>query len=435
LKAGSERTENGVRFAKVWQRLLGVERTVVEAVLFDEDEGAVVVSVRPRKGATRRCGICGRRCPWEDRGEGRRRWRALDLGVIPVYLEADAPRVRCVEHGVIVAQVPWARHKGRHTTVFEDQCAWLAAHCSRSAVEELLRVAWRTVGAIVTRVVADAHGREDPLEGLVRVGIDEISYKKGHRYLIVVVDHVSGRLVWAAAGRDKATLNRFFDTLGKSRCAKLREVSADGAEWIAEVVHSRCLNARLVMDAYHVVSWATAALDEVRREVWNHARREAGDKALADQLKGCRYALWKNPEHLSGRQKNKLAWVAHTNRQLYRAYLLKEELRLAIPLKGEEGITLLKHWLWWASHCRIEAFVELGRKIRRHRIAVEAALRSGTSNALIESTNTKIRVLTRVAFGFRSPQALIAMAMLAVGGVCPALPGRATPITFELTPA
>ncbi len=311
-----------MRYAKLWQGLLGVERTVVEEVVFDEDEGAIVATVRPRKGATRRCGVCSKRCSWYDRGEGRRRWRALDLGAVPAYLEADAPRVRCAEHGVVVVAFPWARHKARHTRDFEDQCAWLAARCSRSAVEELMRIAWRTVGAIVTRVVADTHARHDPLEGLRRIGIDEVAYKKGHRYLIVIVDHDTGRLVWAAPGRDKATLNRFFDVLGKSRCARLREVSADAAEWIADVVHSRCLNARLVMDAYHVVSWATDALDEVRRDVWNHARRSLGDKVLADQLKGCRYALWKNPEHLTARQRGKLAWVARTNERLYRAYLL-----------------------------------------------------------------------------------------------------------------
>ena len=259
--------------------------------------------------------------------------------------------------------------------------------------------------------------------------------RKGHKYLIVIVDHDSGRLIWAAPGRDKKTLNKFFDLLGKSRSAMLTEVSADGADWIAEVVASRCLNAKMNMDAFHTVQWATDALDEVRREVWNQARREGGDQALADQLKGCRYALWKNPERLTGRQRNKLAWVAHTNDRLYRAYLMKEELRLAIHMKGEEGIALLAHWLGWVARCQIPAFVALGAKVRRHRIAIEASLRSGTSNALVESTNTKIRVLTRVAFGFRSPEALIAMAMLAVGGVCPELPGRDIPLALELAAA
>ena len=96
-----------MRFAKLWQKLLGVESTVVESVVFDEAEGVLVASVRPRKGATRRCGRCGRRCAWEDRGEGRRRWRTLDLGFIPTCLEADAPRVRCPEHGVTVVAFPW----------------------------------------------------------------------------------------------------------------------------------------------------------------------------------------------------------------------------------------------------------------------------------------------------------------------------------------
>jgi transposase len=333
--------------------------------------------------------------------------------------------VRCPDHGVIVASVPWARHRARHTTAFEDVVAWLATHCSRTAVEELMRVAWRTVGAIIARVVADAHDSLDPLEGVVSIGIDEISYKRGHRYLTVVVDHDTGRLIWAASGRDKATLARFFETLGPARAAGITDVSADGADWIAAVVAAHCVNATMSLDPFHLVQWATDALDEVRRQVWNQARR-SGNKGLAERLKGCRYALWKNPEGLTGRQAGKLRWVAYSNRHLYRAYLLKEELRLAVRTKGDDGIALLAHWLNWASHCRIPAFVELARRVRRHRQAIEDAMRTGISNALVESTNTKIRVLTRVAFGFKSPEALIAMAMLAVGGVCPDLPGRDT---------
>jgi hypothetical protein len=107
----------------------------------------------------------------------------------------------------------------------------------------------------------------------------------------------------------------------------------------------------------------------------------------------------------------------------------------AIRLTCEAGIELLAYWLNWASQCRIAAFVELARKVRRHRVAIEEALRSGTSNVLAESTNTNFRVLTWVAFGFRSPDALAAMATLAVGGVCPDLSGRASPFIFELTAA
>ena len=412
-----------MRGTRVWARLLGVERAIVEDVELQEVTGALVVSVRLQRRDRSRCGLCRRRSPGYDAGEGRRRWRALDLGTTQAYLEAEAPRVRCPGHGVVVAHVPWARHGAGHTGAFDDQVAWLAAHTSKSAVGELVRVAWRTVGAIVTRVVADARAVRDPLAGLRRIGIDEISHRRGQRYLTVVVDHVTGLLVWAAQGRSEATLEGFFDELGPERSAALTHVSADAAEWIERVVARRAPAAVRCTDPSHVVAWATEALDAVRREVWNVARR-GGETTLAKDLKGARFALWKNPEDLTQRQRAKLAWIAATNEPLYRAYLLKEQLRAVFALRGEAGMRLLEAWLEWARRCRIPAFVELARKIAKNRAGIEAALLHGLSNARVESVNTRIRLLTRIAFGFRSPRALMALAMLTLGGFCPPLPGR-----------
>ncbi|MGC8488947.1 MAG: ISL3 family transposase [Clostridia bacterium] len=413
-----------MRSVRIWARLVGVERAVIEDVDFDEETQALIVSVRPRKKAKRRCGVCGRRCPLYDQGEGRRRWRALDLGVIRCYLEADAPRVRCPEHGVVVAQVPWARHGAGHSYAFDDMVAWLAVHTSKSAVCQLMRITWRTVGRIVTRVVAAAQQQRDPFEGLRRIGIDEISYKRGHRYLTVVVDHDSGHLVWAAPGRDSQTVQRFFDLLGPERCALITEVSADGAAWIAQAVAIACPNATLCVDPFHVVSWASDALDEIRREVWNAARRQ-GQKAVASQFKAARFALWKNPEHLTDRQRATLAEIAKTNRPLYRAYLLKEQLRQVFHVPPDDALPLLDHWLAWARRCRLKPFVELAKTIKAHLAGIRAAVTRGLSNGRVEAVNTKIRLLTRVAFGFRSPEALIALALLNLGGFCPTLPGRA----------
>ena len=120
----------------------------------------------------------------------------------------------------------------------------------------------------------------------------------------------------------------------------------------------------------------------------------------------------------------KLAWIARHNRRLYRAYLLKEELRACFSVKGEAGVAMLHAWLRWAARCRIEPFVELGKRIRKNLAGIEAALRNNLSNALIESTKTKLRLLTRMAFGFASPDALIALALLDRGRYCPPLPGR-----------
>jgi transposase len=415
-----------VRSARLWKRLLGVEHNVIEQVSYHEDAQAVVACVRPTRSRRRRCGVCARRCPGYDQGEGRRRWRALDLGVIQAFLEADAPRVTCSQHGVVVAGVPWARHGAGFTRAFEDTAAWLAVHTSRSAVAELLRITWRTVGRVCARVAAAQATTVDRLTGLGRIGIDEISHRKGQRYLTVVVDHDTGRLIWAAPGRDEDTLEGFFDLLGPQRCQRVELVSADAAGWIASVVARRCPQARICLDPFHIVAWATDALDAVRRDTWNAARK-GGDATLAKELKGARFALWKNPERLTARQRGKLARIAEVNRQLYRAYLLKEQLRLVFRVKGPRAVALLDAWLSWARRCRIPAFVALAAKITRHRAGIVAALTERLSNALVESINTKLRVLMRVAFGFHSPQALIGLAMLALGGLCPPLPGRTRP--------
>ncbi len=303
-----------MRDVSLWRALLGVEKTVIERVEFDEDAELLVARVRAVRRAQGRCGLCQRRSAGYDGGEGRRRWRTLDLGTIRAVLEADAPRVTCRVHGVVVASVPWARHGAGHTYAFDEAVAWLATQSSKSTVTALMRIAWRTVGSIITRVWADVDAGGDRLDGLARIGIDEISYKKGHKYLLVVLDHDARRLVWAAPGRTSATVRQFFDLLGADRCAQITHVSADGADFIDTIVAQACPGAVRVADPFHVVKWATEALDEVRREAWNDARklartepkrghgrpradapaRPGSERAVA--LKGARYSLWKNPE-------------------------------------------------------------------------------------------------------------------------------------------
>ncbi len=433
----------------LWRHVLGLaafgRSVVIDTVEFDPDAEELIATVRQRRNARRRCGVCGRRSPGYDQGrsaEGPRRWRGLDLGTIRVFLEAEMHRVSCRDHGVVAVQVPWARHGSWFTRDFEDTVGWLACATSKSAICALMRIEWRTVGSIVTRIQAEIDTQVDRFAGLRRIGIDEISYKRGHKYLTIVVDHDTGNLLWAANGRNKATLDKFFELLGEQRCGEITHTSADAAPWIAKSINEHCPQAIRCADAFHVVAWATNALDELRRQAWNDARqaaraepkrgrgRPAGEAPprpatdRAESLKGARYALWKNPENLTAHQQAKLAWVAKTDPRLHRGYLLKEGLRFVFQIKGDAGKEALDRWLTWAQRCRIPAFVELGRKIRRHRQEIDAALEHRLSNALIESTNTKIRVLTRMAYGFKSPEALIALAMLSLGGHRPDLPGR-----------
>ncbi|MGH3598901.1 MAG: ISL3 family transposase [Pseudonocardiaceae bacterium] len=407
--------------------MLGVENTVIESVDLEPDGGGgeqLIARVRPKGQTGSRCSRCGRRCPGYDVSKEPRRWRGLDLGTTQVYLQATTRRVACPTHGVVVAAVPWARPGSRFTTAFEDTAAWLVCHATLSVVAVLLRIAWRSVSGIVARVVTERADATDRLAGLRRIGIDEISYRKGQRYLLVVTCHDTGRLVWAGKDRTKETLGRFFDDLGAERAAALTHVSADGAEFIHAVVAARAPRAVLCLDAFHVVAWATKALDEVRRGLAAQLRR-GGRADEASTIKNTRWALLKNPRSLSTDQRSTLAGIAATNGPLYRAYLLKEQLRAVFQTHDLAAAKpLLIGWLAWAQRCRLPAFVKLAKTIKKFRELILNAVEHGLSNARSEATNVHLRLLTRRSYGL-SPESLMAMAQLTRGGLCPPLPDRA----------
>ncbi|MGH3625298.1 MAG: ISL3 family transposase, partial [Sciscionella sp.] len=281
---------------------------------------------------------------------------------------------------------------------------------------EFLRTTWKSVHAMVERVVTD-------LAGLRRIGIDEIAYRTGQRYLTCVLDHDTGRLVWAREGRNSAVIGEFFDELGADRATRLTHVCADGAEWIHTPVAERAPQAVLCLDPFHLIAWATKALDKVRRALWNTLRGN-GHAEAASEVKGTRWAVLKNPEDLTGDQRTTLAAIATTNHRLYRAYLLTEQLRAVFAVKGKPGRVLLAGWIAWATRCRIPEFTALAKTIKHYRHLIHNTLDHELSNARAEATNTHLRVLTRRAYGFHTPQALISMAMLTRGGLCPPLPGR-----------
>lgn len=417
----------------LFRGVLGVENTVVEDVTH-EPSGTVVVAVRPTARQRDRCGRCHRRAPGYDTGDGRRRWRSLDLGVAMCFLEADAPRVRCPDHGVVVAHVPWAVHGAGHTHAFDRQVAWLAVRSSKSTIAELMRIAWRSVGAIVTRVYDQAVATElaagrDGLEGLRRIGIDEISYRRGQLYLTVIVDHDTGFLVWAQPGRDKATLRRFFDDLGPERSSQLTHVSADQASWIKDVVTQRAPAAIQCADPFHIVQWANKALNTVRAQIWREVRAAGATRKNGTEqgrqrrdstgdaraLAHSKWALIKNPENLSPRQNARLDWIAATHPHLWEAYRLKEGLRLALRLNDHDGHLALDEWLHDATTSNVPAFAHLATRIKAVEPRIKATQTHHMTNARVESINTKIRLLTRIAYGFHGPEPLIALAMLSLG--------------------
>jgi len=415
-----------VRKTKLWKKILGVEHLVFEDGGIGAGRGGgdvLVLRVRPDRSRKNRCSRCGRRCPRRDDGDGRRRWRALDAGTLMCFLEADAPRVACPRHGVVVAAVPWARAGARFTAAFEDQAAWLCAQMPWTQVAVLLRTTWRSLQGIVERVTAELAGGRDRLAGLRRIGIDEKAWRKGHRYITVIVDHDTGRLVWAAEGRNQETLRKFFDELGPERSALLEQVSADGAEWIHDVVAEMAPGAVICLDPFHIVKWGTEALDKLRRRMAAELRA-SGKDGQASTIKGTRWALVKNPKDLTATQRGTLAQIAADNSRLYRGYLMKEQLREIFRAGTVRGKVLLAGLISWASHSKIPEFAALARTLKKFRDLIWNTLDTGTTNGRVEGTNTQLAALTVRARGFHSAAAFIAMANLTCGSLCPELPGR-----------
>ena len=283
-----------------------------------------------------------------------------------------------------------------------------------------MRTSWRSVTSMVARVVAEARAGVDRLKGLRRIGIDDKSYKKGHKYLMVVVDHDTGRVVWAKEGRDQATVQAFFDDLGEQRAALLTHVSCDGATWIHDVITERADQAMICMDPFHVLQWASEAVDEVRRRITRDAK--AAGQLIATG--STRWALLKSPEHLTGTQQVTLAQIKKTNGPLYRAYLIKEQLREVFAVKGDAGRALLAGVISWATRSRLPEMVKLAASLRAYQKTIKNTLDSGVTNGRVEATNTHIQTLINHAYGYGSAEALIAMIELKHGGLCPELPGR-----------
>jgi transposase len=397
-----------VRVTTAFNNLLGLPGASVSDVAFSTEAVIVTVRLRRRRRVCPGCGQTGRRLEIHDRRV--KRWRHLDLGASRLIIESELRRLRCRDcRTVRLEPVPWARPGAAHTRDFEDTVAWLAQQMAKTPIAGLLRIAWDTVGRIVQRVVAD-HLDERRLDGLVAIGVDEISYRRGQRYLTSVVDHHAGAIVWCAPGRNASTLQAFFDELGDRR-RSIRAVSIDMSGGYEKAIRANAPGAEVCFDPFHVVRLGQRAVDQVRRDEWNAHERSHTPKGR--WIKGTRWSLLKAPEKQSVPQLALLGEVSEANKALYRAFLLKEELRLLYQLDDPAlAPAHLDAWLAWATRSRLTPFVRLARTIRRHRNGILAAIRLGLSNGRLEGLNSRIRLISHRSFGFHSAAPLIALVYL-----------------------
>ena len=459
-----------MRVTAAFSRLLKLSGVRVTNVAFEADRVVVWVALRRRR---LHCPKCSYRTRHRYNLQAHESWwRHLDLGVWRLEVRARLRRLECPEHGVHVEGVPFARDGARFTRDFDDLVAWLATRMDQSAACALARIDWKTVGRIIERVGSEQLDG-DRLSDLFEISIDEVAWRKGHRYLTLIADHRRGAVIWGTEGKGQAAADRFFAELDPplpppdpeagaplpapgimvpfgpgpsvaagdgviaawlpadlelepslfARASMLRAVSMDMTGGYAASVRQHAPQAAIVIDNYHVVALATKALDEVRREHWNELRR-SGESAAALQFKHDRWALLKNPDKLTDRQTATLAAIRATRSKLARAWEIKEMVRAIFA----EGLTvpaveqLLDRLLARLARSRLEPFVRLGRTIRKHRQGILAARRLKLSNARAEALNNKVKLITRRAYGFHSAEAALALVHLTCGPITLTLP-------------
>jgi transposase len=461
-----------VRVTAAFFRLLRLPGVWVKKVRFEPGRVLVTVALRRRR-------LCCPKCSYstmarESKQHHDSAWRHVDLGVWQLEVHARLRRLRCPEHGALVEGVPFARDGARFTRDFDDLVAWLATKTDKTAITRLVRIDWKTVGRIIKRV-GDELLPEDRLNDLFNISLDEVAWRKGHRYLTLAGDHDQDCVVWGTEGKGQAAADQFFDALDPppaqkpadpgrcswepepaimvpfgpcptvpagegipgawlqpgeeldpclfARASRLRAVSMDMTGGYAKSVLKHAPQATIVIDNYHVVQAATKALDEVRREHWNELR-QAGQADAAKQFKADRWALLKNPDDLTEHQAAVLAAIRQGGGKLARAWAMKEMVRaiFAPGLSVQAVSDLLDRLLARLSRCRLAPFIRLGRTIRKHRDGILAARRLKLSNARAEALNNKVKLIVRRAYGFHSAQAALALVHLACGPVTLTLP-------------
>jgi transposase len=355
-------------YKKILHFIIGVKNIIIEAcrierkVKGEPNTDELIVRTRLKKRDCWRCPICGKKLKKYDNGTpGDRKWRGPDLmSGQKFYIEADIPRVNCPEHGVLTAKVPWARHGSRFTYSFEQLIAYRTMNNSMTEVSDHYRISWNTVGPVASRVFEDIKKNlPNELDSLEKIGIDETSYKKGHKYITIVVNHETATVIWVGEGHGKAVLTEFFELLTKEQREKIKLVSGDGASWIQECMNEYVPNALKCMDPFHTVAWATDTLNETRKRIHRELiekektkkdkskddmqngdksnddesnddkkKKKKKKKSESDFIKEIRYAFNKGTENLTENQINQLEILSKSNPVLFRAYKLKEGLRL-----------------------------------------------------------------------------------------------------------
>ena len=366
-----------------------------------EGASAVAVPLQPRANGRPLCSGCGKARPGYDRLP-ERRYHFVPLWGLAVFFLYAPRRVACPQCGVKVERLPWAVGKSRLTTTYQWFLAIWAKRLSWQDVATVFHTSWNTVYRSVTTAVLWGMAHRS-LEGIRAIGIDEIQWQKGHKYLTLVyqIEQDSKRLLWVGVERTEQTVRGFFEMLGEQRTSALRFICSDMWKPYLKVIAQKAGQAVHVLDRFHIMAKMNKAIDEVRAAEAKRLKRDGYESVL----KHSRWCLLKRRENLTEKQTVKLAEVLKYNLQTVRAYLHREEFqRFWEYLSPYWAGRFLEEWCQRVMRSRIEPLKKVARTLRTHRELLLNWFRAkGTVSAgVVEGLNYNAKLTMKKAYGFRT---------------------------------
>jgi len=398
---------------KLIRKMLQFVGLMVTAVVFKERAKELLLYVKPYKNGCR-CPHCGYRGTIKRvLSKKPRQWRDVTVCGWTVFLLYCPKEIVCRTHGRVQEEIPWAGPYARITYRLEYRVLVYAQLMTQKAAAQLLQMATSTFSDILHRTIErtrDGHR----IRGLKAIGIDEVSYRKGHKYVTVVYDLDRSRVVWVGEGKKRSTIDVFFnDMLSDDQKKRIQWASCDMSDTFIGAIKAHCPNAKLVLDRFHILRALGEAADEIRKEQWREL-----SKAERQALKGLRWILFKHPSNRTAEEKRLLKSIRKSNNRIFRASVLKDEFDQFWGYKRESAARrFLKNWSTAALKSRLEPIRRFVRTLRRHMEDIITFIPSRLTNATSEGINRIIRMLKNRASGFRNVASFIDMIYLAVGDV------------------
>ena len=397
---------------KFIRNLLNLKELFVTGFDLKQRPRRLTIFVKPYKNGCR-CPECNRRGKIKHQTQQGRVWRDLPLYGCQVELCYFPREIICPTHGRIQERIPWADNFSRVTYRFEYALLIDCQIMTQKAAAQLLKVAPSTLSDMLHRAIGrirDGHR----IRGLKTVGVDEISYSKGHKYATIVYDLDKACVVWIGRGKGLETINHFFnEMLSDYQKKQIKYASCDMSQAYISAIEDHCPNATLILDRFHIVKALNEAVDEVRKQQW----REAGTDERKT-LKGLRWLLFK---HSSSRSKNDsriLNELRKANRRIHRGWVLKDEFEHFWDYKAPWAAKrFFKRWTTTALKSRLEPLRKFVKTIRKHQHRILPFISRRLTNAVGEGLNRIIKIIKNRASGYRTLQAFRDIILLTVGDV------------------